>query len=311
MKNLLLASAMLFSIAVALVSCGSDDATPAPIVEVYAEASTENPYSFTFSTIDKYVKEYHWDFGDGNTSIEKSPTHTYEQSGEYNVSVTVKGDGGETVATKQIEILASIEELLSGGAAMPNGKTWVMSTTANTGTDGVSNKVAEPLTSADIAFPPTDNLLALIGLGDEYDNLYTFKHDGNYSIDFVNGICIGGYMYTALNGLDEASSPGNGLATINHTEPTNASWTLEKGVNLSIEAANEVDGGIEQVTVNFENVDVITFNNGGFIGLLDYTPKAIIREISSTRLSLTLFLHGVLDHPTKPSNLITITFDAQ
>ncbi len=33
--------------------------------------------------------EYRWDFGDGNTSTERSPTHTYATSGIYEVSLTV------------------------------------------------------------------------------------------------------------------------------------------------------------------------------------------------------------------------------
>lgn len=32
---------------------------------------------------------YLWDFGDGNTSAEKNPTHIYEESGPYNVSLTL------------------------------------------------------------------------------------------------------------------------------------------------------------------------------------------------------------------------------
>jgi large repetitive protein len=37
---------------------------------------------------------YHWDFGDGATSDEKSTTHVYEKSGNYRVVVTVKDESG-------------------------------------------------------------------------------------------------------------------------------------------------------------------------------------------------------------------------
>ncbi|MCQ0113106.1 beta strand repeat-containing protein, partial [Zhouia amylolytica] len=36
------------------------------------------------------VEEWLWDFGDGNTSTEQNPTHTYESVGVYNVSLTIK-----------------------------------------------------------------------------------------------------------------------------------------------------------------------------------------------------------------------------
>ena len=35
-----------------------------------------------------------WDFGDGNTSTENNPVHTYTTSGTYDVSLSVVGDGG-------------------------------------------------------------------------------------------------------------------------------------------------------------------------------------------------------------------------
>jgi C1A family cysteine protease len=37
---------------------------------------------------------YHWDFGDGSTSTEQNPIHTYESTGEYSVILTVMDDDG-------------------------------------------------------------------------------------------------------------------------------------------------------------------------------------------------------------------------
>lgn len=38
------------------------------------------------------VYDYFWDFGDGNTSDEANPIHTYAEQGEYEVSLFVKGE---------------------------------------------------------------------------------------------------------------------------------------------------------------------------------------------------------------------------
>jgi len=38
--------------------------------------------------------EFRWTFGDGKSSTERSPTHTYDTPGSYNVKVTVNGDDG-------------------------------------------------------------------------------------------------------------------------------------------------------------------------------------------------------------------------
>ncbi|NME70881.1 DUF2341 domain-containing protein [Flammeovirga aprica] len=47
---------------------------------------------------------YSWDFGDGQTSIEENPSHTYSTPGVYQVSVSVTTDDGcSAVVTKNVE----------------------------------------------------------------------------------------------------------------------------------------------------------------------------------------------------------------
>jgi len=41
-----------------------------------------------------------WEFGDGGTSTDKNPSHTYNKPGSYPVKLTVKGPGGEDTETK-------------------------------------------------------------------------------------------------------------------------------------------------------------------------------------------------------------------
>lgn len=42
---------------------------------------------------------YYWDFGDGTTSSEVNPTHTYSEVGNYTVSLTVENEFGPTTQT--------------------------------------------------------------------------------------------------------------------------------------------------------------------------------------------------------------------
>ncbi len=51
--------------------------------------------------------EWEWDFGDGNTSREQNPSHTYTTTGTYDVSLTVSNDYGEDTKTRTdyIEVL--------------------------------------------------------------------------------------------------------------------------------------------------------------------------------------------------------------
>ena len=45
-----------------------------------------------------------WDFGDGISKEIQHPIHIYTASGNYNVTLTVKGPGGENIATKSITV---------------------------------------------------------------------------------------------------------------------------------------------------------------------------------------------------------------
>jgi probable HAF family extracellular repeat protein len=43
---------------------------------------------------------WYWDFGDGNTSIEKNPVNTYYKAGKYSPSLTVGNDIGSDTRTR-------------------------------------------------------------------------------------------------------------------------------------------------------------------------------------------------------------------
>ena len=45
-----------------------------------------------------------WDFGDGNTSSQKNPSHTYQDIGNYKVKLTVSNGNGSDSITKQVTV---------------------------------------------------------------------------------------------------------------------------------------------------------------------------------------------------------------
>ncbi len=289
-------------------SC-SDDNDP-PVAEIFFEVDADDPYTINFTTTDQNVKTYSWEFGDGETSTQARPVHTYAMSGDYTVTLTVTGDGGEYIATKAVSVTASMEEMLSGGPAATKGKTWVLSRTMTAGLDGVGN-VNSKFTSD--VLPGANDMLDLVGLGEEYDNEYTFHHDGSYTVDNKNGNVLAGWIYCVTEAYDRIQSMTDaGIFVISDTNPANAGWSLTQKEDLVVEAANETgDDGYTETTVTFKDVNYITFSNGGFIGVKDYYNKAIVREVTSQRMVLTVFLNTVQDKPEKPSNIITVSFDAK
>lgn len=55
-----------------------------------------------FKSTSSYAKEYTWNFGNGKSSLVANPTHTYENNGEYNVSLTVKNEYGTDTKTQSL-----------------------------------------------------------------------------------------------------------------------------------------------------------------------------------------------------------------
>jgi parallel beta-helix repeat protein len=60
---------------------------------------------FTDESKGDEITSWQWDFGDGQTSTEQNPSHTYETMGVYTVSLTVQNAGGSGSVTKEEYIL--------------------------------------------------------------------------------------------------------------------------------------------------------------------------------------------------------------
>jgi PKD repeat protein len=46
------------------------------------------------------IKSWHWDFGDGETSTEQNPIHTYKNPDHYVVVLDVEGPAGRSRRAK-------------------------------------------------------------------------------------------------------------------------------------------------------------------------------------------------------------------
>ena len=79
---------------------------PAPIADFVASA-TSGTAPLTVSFTDKStgdITSWLWDFGDGSTTTQQNPTHTYDDPGTYTVSLTVTGAGGSDTKTTTITV---------------------------------------------------------------------------------------------------------------------------------------------------------------------------------------------------------------
>jgi PKD repeat protein len=127
MKKLILYLLPLAMVSVLLFGCEEDEeAKPEPLARFTAVADEDNPFLFTFTNDSENADTYSWDFGDGNTSTEMSPSHTYAEKGDYSVTLTATGEGGEATSTKDITVTGATPLMLLTGGAPGSGtnKVW-------------------------------------------------------------------------------------------------------------------------------------------------------------------------------------------
>lgn len=106
-KKLLL---LCLGISIAFVSCKKDE-EPAPIAAYsYSVAGQYAPLLVTFTNTSQNSVSWLWNFGDGGTSIEKNPSHTFAAAGQYTITLEATNSAGVknitsqnlTVAKKQV-----------------------------------------------------------------------------------------------------------------------------------------------------------------------------------------------------------------
>ena len=106
MKRLFL---VIITVALVQIFILQNHAAAAPVADFTADV-TAGPSPLTVNFTDNSsgnITLWEWDFGDGGTSIEQNPSHTYNDLGRYTVSVTVTGPGGSDTETKPDYITAA------------------------------------------------------------------------------------------------------------------------------------------------------------------------------------------------------------
>lgn len=107
----------------------------------YADASTEpdmavtkpapdftfaiNGLEVTFTNTSKNADSYSWDFGDGNSSTDESPVHTYADAGCYAVVLSASGQG-LTETKAQEALIAAPATFTAADLSNANGKVWTL-----------------------------------------------------------------------------------------------------------------------------------------------------------------------------------------
>ncbi|QZP38111.1 PKD domain-containing protein [Halobaculum magnesiiphilum] len=87
-----------------------------PTADFSGPSNAETGESVSFdasasSDTDGSIASYEWDFGDGSTATGVSPSHTFDDAGEYDVTLTVTDDDGATATTTEtVTVTAASDE---------------------------------------------------------------------------------------------------------------------------------------------------------------------------------------------------------
>lgn len=80
----------------------------------FASIATELEFTFdNISADNSTTTTYYWDFGDGNSSADANPQHTYAQPGTYRVCLTTENECGSTTACEEVTAIVNQLQLAS------------------------------------------------------------------------------------------------------------------------------------------------------------------------------------------------------
>jgi len=302
-KNLSLFCLLLIAGATLLQSCKKEGTNLPQQVGIFYSV-VDKQAAFTALTIQ--VDQWNWDFGDGTTSTEKNPVHVYANGGYYTVTLTGKNaSGNSAVATSDIAVALTPYVLLTGGATNTKGKTWKLS-----GKHSPNDIFAQADASFTIVEGPLPSgVFGTLGMGEVYDDTYTFHFDGKYGHDVkADGAAFGGIVNQMITnggaGVVNASGQDYGLCTAKYTPQAGATFTYVEKEDFAVPSVYG-PGGV----LTYKGVSTLDFSGTEFIGFLDYQRKVIVQEITDNSMRLVMFMAASPDYFPANTHALILTFE--
>ena len=178
------------------------------------------------------ITSWSWDFGNGNTSIEENPSHSYAKEGDHTASLTVSGEVGSDTDTSDIIVVGPPSASFSTSETKTKPGSSIQFTNESTGDiDSWSWDFGDGNTSA------------------EENPSHKYAEKGRYTV--------------SLTVFNMAGSDTDTLAIV-VLEPPNANFSASETkakVNSSIQFTNESTGDIDSWLWDFGDGDTSTQKN--------------------------------------------------
>ncbi len=292
-----------------LTSCKDDPETlPEPAFEFETSGVLEFGIPLEVKFADKSsgtdgATQYAWDFGDGATSTEKNPDHTYDKGGVYPVKLKVTNGGSSREITREVSL------------SSPLAGTWVLDSLAVSTIDSFATK---------------DIRTAIeFGNGAGWDGQkWTDVSDDGYSTFWSNTIFKGSYLgrtaffeveykFTA-DGQYIRDEKGKLPAAVYWPEERDFAetedWLNTEGVSLNAWKSGEFNWQMKASTEYPGRTDlVIDGNKGGFLGLYFLgSPLQVPDDVYTYTIAAVndnqLVVSGVSNLFGDPNNVFVLKF---
>lgn len=271
-------------------ACETDEpAEPAqedPIASFQFEVSSENFLAVTFNNFSKNATSYSWDFGDGNTSTEESPAHTFEAVGAYEVTLTASNDAGVSVSKTNTVTLSDPDAELTKLAGLES-KTWILQR------EGIALGIGPA--AGDTQWWSFGGVTPLGDRPCILDDEYTFKRDGSFTLNsngtlFTDGTGNGGWNDSNIDLCgDEA----------------NLDWTSAGGIDMSAYQ----NGGAYTYTMVDGELKLV--GDGVYVGLANKTNAGDIGTQSAPQSELTYSIVKLVDNDDVDSLQIALQVNGE
>jgi hypothetical protein len=292
-------------------SCSKEESTDPPKAAIFYSVAGKQ---VAFTALTKRVVTWNWDFGDGLSSSDINPVHVYTDGGYYHVKLTgTDASGRVAIDSANLAIDLTPYVLMTGGPTAVNGKIWKLTANHPAQDRLALSDAAFSLADPDIPALPQGAFGLFLGIGEVYDDEYTFYYDGDYAHNTkADGAAFAGYVHQLMTngGADIVSvGPGGaaaefGLCTALYTPEAGATFTYVENENFAVPSAWGAEG-----VVTYANVSTLDFSGTEFVGFLDYQRKVIVQEVSDNTMRLVMFMCGSPDYYPLNTHALILTFE--
>ncbi len=271
----------------------------APVLPPVASFSIADQGNLTFGFADTStssnggITARNWAFGDGGTSTDQNPQHTYGQAGDYTVTLTVTDPGGQNTATNIVHVAPPLQPPVAAFTSADQGNQTFQFTDASTSTSGGITVWAWEFGDG--------------GTSDQQNPSHTYTQPGDYTVKLTVTDAGG---QNSMNGAVHVAAP---------VQLPTASFTSAPSGNLTIQFTDtsvSTNGGITAWAWDFgdgqtsaEQNPVHTYAAGG-----DYSVTLTVTDPggnNSTFMPVSVAIPAqppVAGFSSAPSGDLTIQF---